>query len=128
MIISCYHVLKQIEARPAMWTGEENLQSIQIYLSGYYHALQDTNLVPDSRTDVSFAAWVAQKLGYEASTAGWVNLIIAHCLGLETKSIHWEQLISLHLTREQHAASIRKFYELVEEYMTESRKNNPGLL
>ena len=48
MIIECYQLLKEIEKRPAMWTGEVNLKSIKLFVSGYYQALIDNKIVPEN--------------------------------------------------------------------------------
>jgi len=119
MILDCYKILKQIESRPAMWTGEATLKSIHNYISGYYQALLDNKIVLKSHTDEAFFDWVANKLGYYESTAGWVNMILAYCIGFDSKNISWEDVFASSVTKEQHLKSIRYFYQLLEEFKKE---------
>lgn len=120
MIIDCYNILKKIEPRPAMWTGENTLKSIGIFLTGYYSALLENNLIGNSNSEESFHNWVADKLGFYESTAGWGNMILAVTIGLNPKKISWENFDS-EVDKNQHEMSIRKFYELLEEFI--SNKN-----
>ena len=121
MILDCYKVLKRIEPRPAMWTGAETLESIRNYISGYYQALIDLNIVQkfDNVDEEPFFDWVAHKLGYSESTAGWVNMILAYSIGLCPEEINWNDFTSSSLQKEQHLESIDKFYQLVEEFKSE---------
>ncbi len=109
-----------MEARPGMWTGEATLRSIHTYITGYYHALLDNKFVPKSHTDEPFFDWVANKLGYYESTAGWANMILAYSMGFKPKGISWEEVFASPITQEQHSQSIKLFYELVEQYKTEN--------
>lgn len=118
MIIECYQLLKEIEKRPAMWTGEVNLKSIKLFVSGYYQALIDNKIVPEN-IDEPFFDWVANKLGYFESTAGWANMILAYTLGFEPQSIIWEEVFDYNVTKEQHLRSLQQFYELVEQFKCE---------
>jgi hypothetical protein len=111
--------LKQIEPRPAMWTGEATLKSIHNYISGYYHALQDNKIVQKSATDEPFFDWVANKLGYYESTAGWANMILAYSMGFKPENISWEEVFATPVTNEQNLKSIKFFYELVEQFRNE---------
>ncbi len=120
MILECYKILKQIEQRPAMWTGEATLKSINNYCNGYHHALVDNGIV--SHSNEPFFDWVAKKLGYYESTAGWANMILAYCMGFEPKDISWEVVFATTVTKEQHLKSISYFYELVEEFKKEIEK------
>ena len=119
MILDCYHLLKLMERRPAMWTGEESLRSIHNYISGYYHALLDNKIVQRPLTDEPFFDWVAKRLGYSESTAGWVNMILAYCMGFKPENIIWEKFFATPVTKEQHLKSIEFFYELTEEFKNE---------
>jgi hypothetical protein len=120
MILECYNVLKRIEQRPDMWIGEASLKNIHTYISGYYHALLDNKIVQKSQTDEPFFNWVANKLGYSESTSGWVNMILAYSMGFKPESIIWEDFIKTPATRDQHAKSIKIFYELAEQFRNES--------
>jgi len=122
MIIECYQLLKEIEKRPAMWTGEVNLKSIKLFVSGYYQALIDNKIVPEN-IDEPFFDWVANKLGYFESTAGWANMILAYSLGFEPRSIIWEEVFDYNVTKEQHLRSVHQFYELVEQFRSELQSN-----
>jgi len=122
MILYCYNVLKSIEHRPVIYTGQYTLQSIDSYISGYYRALLDNGIVTDSNTNESFFDWIARKLDYYESTAGWVNMIVANSIGLKPKNVKWRALLDSTLTREQHITSIELFYKLLEEFKIEKNK------
>lgn len=112
-----YELLKKIEARPAMWTGELSLKSIRTFLGGYTFALYEYKLIDlDENKEEDFHDWVANKLGFDESTAGWQNMILAVSIGLDPKEIDWDNY-DLEVTKEQHEKSIRKFYELLEEFV-----------
>lgn len=119
MILDCYTILKQFETNPALRTGEENLGSIHIYIAGYYHALLDNRVVQSPHTVDPFHDWVADKLGFKESTAGWVNMILAYCVGYESTEIEWEEFLAAPITKEQHLKSIELFYLLLEEFKME---------
>lgn len=123
MILECYNLLKSIEKRPAMYIGESTLKGIKIFISGYYFALLENNIDREYQSD-PFFDWTANKLGYYESTAGWVNMILAHCLGIKPRDIIWEEFFDLHISNEQHLNSIKLFYELIEEYKNENLKKN----
>ena len=118
MILDCYNALKRMEQRPAMWTGENTLNSMAVYVRGYNDALTDTQLISFS-TD-PFFDWVANKLGYFESTAGWANMILAFSLGYDTKNLLWEVVMARMVTEEEHLQSIKLFYILLEEYKADS--------
>ena len=120
MILESYHLLKRMEGRPAMWTGELSLKSIHCYISGYYQALLDHQLASKDHSEEPFFDWVANKLGYYESTAGWANMILAASMGFQPGEIDWEAFLTTPVTYEQHLQSIRYFYELVEDYKKES--------
>jgi hypothetical protein len=102
-----------------MWTGEATLKSINNYISGYYHALLDNKIVQKPHTDEPFFDWVAKKLGYYESTAGWANMILAFSIGFKPENISWEEVFATPVTNEQHMKSIKFFYELVEQFKNE---------
>lgn len=102
-----------------MWTGELSLKSIRTFIDGYSFALYEHNLIEsDEDNGANFHDWVANKLGFYESTAGWQNMILAVTIGLNPKSIKWENYDSS-VTKKQHENSIRKFYELLEEFVKE---------
>jgi len=57
------------------------------YIGGYYHALRDNSLNQDEDQFEPFFDWVANKLGFNESTAGWANMILAITIGLDPKHI-----------------------------------------
>lgn len=118
MILECYNLLKTIEQRPIMWTGEASLKSIKTFVSGYYLALIDNKIV-NEHIDEPFFDWVANKLGYFESTAGWANMILAYSIGVKPENINWEEFFVYDITQEQHLKSIKLFYELVEQFKNE---------
>lgn len=119
MIKTNYKLLKQLEHRPALWTGQYTLKGLHTYLAGYEHAVRDNNLRRQEDEDVEpFFDWIANKLGFYESTAGWANMILAVTIGLDPKHLDWNNYDSK-VTREQHDLSFKKFYELLEEYVNE---------
>lgn len=114
-----YKFIKQMEARPVLWTGANTLQSIRTFLDGYSYALYEHSIsIVSDDSELDFHNWVAKKLGFYESTAGWQNMILAVSLGLNPKKIKWENYDSV-VTKQQHEKSIQKFYELLEEYINE---------
>ncbi len=112
-----YQILKKVESRPAMWTGENSLKSIKTFLDGYLFALEEYGILKsENKIEISFNDWIAEKLGFYESTAGWPNMILAVTLGLNPKKINWENY-DKGASKEQHEESIRKFYELYEEFV-----------
>ncbi|MDX1954053.1 MAG: hypothetical protein SFU20_00890 [Chitinophagaceae bacterium] len=99
-----------------MWTGKATLYNIHSYISGYYQALLDNKIVQKIHTDEPFFNWVAIKLGYNESTAGWENMILADCMGFKPENTKWEEIITSPVTGEQHLKSINFFYELLEQF------------
>jgi hypothetical protein len=114
-----YHILKRLESRPAMWTGENSLKSIRTFLAGYSYAINEHD-IPETEIDSgsNFHDWIANKFGFHESTAGWHNLILAVTIGLDPKNIEWED-IDKKATKEQHEKSVRSFYKLLEEFVNE---------
>ncbi|MGG9972154.1 hypothetical protein ACQ33O_10205 [Ferruginibacter sp. SUN002] len=120
MVLECYDLLQRIEHHPAMWVGETSLKSIHNYTSGYYQALLDNRLINKTETNDPFFDWVAKKLDYSSSTAGWANMILAYSMEFETKSISWEIMLKTPVTEEQHIKSIATFYELLRQFKNET--------
>lgn len=116
MLLECYPLLKKIQEKPQIYIGNNRLQDIRIYINGYYLGLVEYKILPKSIAVDPFFDWVAQKLGYYESTAGWVNMILAYSLDLDPKNINWDNFLSKEVTEEQHLKSISLFYKLLEEY------------
>ena len=109
--------------RTPMWTGEMSLKSIQTLLYGYCLALEDYKIAPKiPYSDEPFFEWIRERLGYSSSTAGWLNMIVAYSIGFKPEKINWENFLATSITFEQHCASIKLFYELVEEFKSEMDK------
>ncbi|AZA98282.1 hypothetical protein EG359_01095 [Chryseobacterium joostei] len=66
-----------------------------------------------------FFDWIANKVGYSSSTAGWVNMIVAYTIGFKPKTINWNKFLETTITKEQHIASVKMFYKLLEEFKEE---------
>lgn len=79
--------------------------------------------IVDENIDEPFFDWVANKLGYFESTAGWANMILAYSIGFKPESIIWEEVFDYNITKEQHLRSIQIFYELVEQFIDELEGN-----
>lgn len=110
-----------------MYTGEASLKSIQTYLMGYWTALSDHHLSNEpGNTGLSFHDWVADKLGYTESTAGWPNMILAYSMGLNPKKVNWNIFLETPVKREQHERSIALFYQLLEEFKLETETTLKG--
>ncbi|HEU0124683.1 hypothetical protein [Flavobacterium sp.] len=115
MIRECYNLLKNIESRPAMFIGEVTLNHLKIFISGYYLGICENKIIKES-VNQPFNEWIAKKLNYYESTAGWANMILAYSLGINPRNIVWEEVFNLHITKEQHLNSVHLFYKLLEEY------------
>jgi hypothetical protein len=71
-------IFERFRRRPAMFTGENTINSIRCYLDGYHFAMEwhglspvgDPLLVPGE-----FHDWVAYRLHFYESTSGWCNMI-----------------------------------------------------
>ena len=114
-----YDILKKMKDRPGMWTGELSLKSIRAFLEGYSCALYEHKLIDlKQEKGLNFHDWVANKLEFYESVAGWQNMILAVTICLNPKAIKWENYDS-EITKEQHEKSIQKFYELLEEFIIE---------
>ncbi|MFB9080432.1 hypothetical protein ACFFLS_20060 [Flavobacterium procerum] len=123
MVLECYKLFKDIEKRPGMFIGELSLDRINLFVTGYYTALIENNLIAESKNE-SFFDWTAQKLGYYESTAGWANMILAYSLGFDPKEIIWEDFFARQIAKEEHIQSIKLFYELLEEFKNEMSEEN----
>jgi len=114
----CYTLLKKMEDRPAMWTGEATLKSIRTFLDGYYLALHENNLVDEGEeVEPNFHDWIANKLGFGESTAGWHHMILAYTIGLNPKKIQWKDY-DVKVSKEQHKESIKQFYIINERHVS----------
>jgi len=120
IVLSCYAVLNRIKDRPEMWTGSEGLDSIHQFISGYWEALVDTGQVKSHSRGTGaldpFTDWIALRLGYAESTAGWANMILAHCLEIPPEEIDWFEFKKKELYSSDHQQSVQLFYTFLDEY------------
>lgn len=111
-----YDLLEVLSNRTAMYTGEHKLSNIKSFIDGYSFALKDEN---ESEKFISnfrgFHDWVAERYGFNESTAGWQNMILAVEMGLSPQNINWLGY-SENANVAHHEASIATFFELVQEY------------
>jgi hypothetical protein len=73
-------ILDQLRRRPALYTGEASLSSIEHFLSGYSFAANRYNVGnPDDRLLIprEFHDWVAYRLHFYESTSGWCHMIVS---------------------------------------------------
>lgn len=71
-------ILDRIHARPALYTGENTLTSIDQFLSGYSFALMSHDISTDHDPLIlprEFHDWVAYRLHFDEATSGWCNMI-----------------------------------------------------
>lgn len=118
-----YKALKMIEGRQLVFFVNETnhtLNGIRTFLSGYELALHNNEIAWDGPEMIVFHDWVARKLKFGESTAGWANMILAVTIGLDPKTTNWMVFDANYsaITPEQHLESIERFYELLEEYMS----------
>jgi len=123
MTEATYKILKRMEERPAMWLGECTLKAFSIFLMGYQSSLTDRGIDEDILPSSDFFEWIKEKLGYYESTAGWANMILASTIGLSPRNIKWKNY-DKEVSSEQHYSSVKKFFELLEEYMDEKTEQN----
>ena len=92
-------ILEKLHRRPALYTGENTLNSIHQFLGGYSFALAQHDLQGDGDPLLlprEFHDWVAYRLHFYESTSGWCKMI---CDRTES---------------DQHA--IDRFFELLSEF------------
>ncbi len=74
---SIYDLLGLIRQRPAMYMGSTSIVLLRAFLAGYDFAARTHDIVEESEPDFGkFHDWVAQKFGWNESTAGWDNIIL----------------------------------------------------
>ena len=111
-----YNVLERVRKRPGLYIGEENLNSLLVYIGGYSGAMMDAKIACVSKPEFGgFHEFVREKYGYSESTMGWANMILASTLGLDPKNIRWENYDN-DVSREQYKESINVFYKLLDEF------------
>lgn len=114
---SIYNTIDLIRKRPGMYIGDPSPKQLFVFLTGYGMAMDDAGI-----TDIShppffreFHDWVARKLGFHESTAGWPNMIMAVTLGLNPKKIRWENY-AVKATYQQKSEATELVFKLIDEY------------
>lgn len=101
-----------------MWTGENSLRSIKTFLDGYSLALSEHKIIEsEENSEPNFHDWVADRLGFGSSTAGWHNMILAYAMDLDPLNVGWDSYYN-NATDNQHTESIKMFYQLYWEYIS----------
>ena len=111
-----YELIETLSVRTAMYTGEHKLSNIRSFIDGYTFAMEDVELRSQFLSDFGgFHDWVAEKLGFSESTAGWQNMILAIEMGIPPKEVKWTSY-AVNASEEQHKSSVARFFDLVSEY------------
>jgi len=124
MISNNYELLKKIEIRPGMYIWSNKLKDLSLFLTGYNSALYDNNLIDIPDSPDYFHDRVAKKYWFYASTAGWENMILSVTIWLIPGKITWNSFLEIDITKEQHKQSMDKFYELLEDFISDDREQN----
>lgn len=111
-----YDLLEALSHRTAMYTGEHKLSNIKSFIDGYSFALNDEDERKTFNSNFhGFHDWVAERFGFNESTAGWQNMILAIEMGLSPQTINWVGY-SENASVAHHEASVTTFFVLVQEY------------
>ena len=117
-----YEFLKQIKGRWDVHMSVITLRGLHTWLGGYKQALFDHGLDKNKefckKKKNDFHDFVAKKLGFRESTAGWADMILATTLGHDPKTFNWLVFMNNYssIAEEDHDMSIEKFYELLGEF------------
>ena len=111
-----YKVLDLIREKPGMYCGAKSIVRLHVYLGGYDHAMCDLGFNQECSPEFSFSFddWVAARLGYYETTAGWCNMILAQTKGWSPKR-KWRTLAQSGTPSEE-ALAVARFYELLDDY------------
>ena len=115
-----YKLLGTISIRTGMYTGENDLRSIAVFINGYFYAMEELGMQDISSPSFSeFNDWVKVKLNFNSSVPGWRRLILRHIMGLvETeKSFDWEAL-DRQATEVDQKNATELFFKLINEFKT----------
>jgi hypothetical protein len=67
-----------------MYLGDKRISSLNAFLCGYHYASEVHHLDDkDSTRFEDFHNWTANYFGWSESTAGWKNIILKECHGIE---------------------------------------------
>lgn len=122
-----YDLLDEMREKPAMYLGVKSLRLLQAYTDGHMFALYQRGLKETSSPPFyrEFNDWTAERLGYEYSTAGWCNIILANTLGWSPKHHKWAKLMQSVKPADE-AAALDRFYELLDEYRRKYAEQKAG--
>ncbi|WP_143710890.1 hypothetical protein [Saccharophagus degradans] len=111
-----YDLIETISTRTAMYTGEHKLSNIRSFIDGYTFSIKNKAESLEFLSDFpGFHDWVAKRLGFYESTAGWQNMILAIEMEYSPKNIKWVGYAD-GATELQHKASVTRFFDMVNEY------------
>lgn len=72
--------LAVLRGRPAMWTGDYRVESLETYMAGYEQARWDCGFVgldPEDKMVLrGFKAWLAARVGEDPESKGWVYFVM----------------------------------------------------
>lgn len=115
-----YELLKRMENRldVYIYMSVHTLRGIHTFLCGYKLGLVVNNIPDTDEKFMRFSDWIAKKLRFYNSTMNWPDMILAVTIGTDPEKVDWmifrENYSSV--TKEQHAESIKRFYELLDEF------------
>jgi hypothetical protein len=113
---SIYTILDAVRLRPGLYIGKPSPEHLFVFLGGYQMAMQHAGIEEVSEPPFQgFHDWVATRLGFFESTAGWSNMLMAVTLGLNPKSIRWENY-DASATQETHKQALDTFFTLLDQY------------
>jgi len=99
---SLYDILIMgIKQRPALYTGDNSIHSLKIFVEGYILALKINNIPDVLDTFKEFTEWLSIKFKKQAYVKGWDTILLEEC------NMDNEKAINL-------------FFELLEYYFKKS--------
>ena len=104
--------------RLAMYTGQSNLFALRAYLDGYLMGCDGEGIPDHGIFEYEFHEYVKDRLGYYESTAGWSNMITAHCMGFSPDKVDWSDYLR-DATEDHHHAAVDLLWNLMDDYLTE---------
>jgi hypothetical protein len=117
---SFYDVIEKIRVRPGMYIGDSSPNSLRVFLDGYGLAMHEAGVEDASHPRLQgFHDWIASKLGFCESTAGWANMILATTMGLDPAHVAWDD-IHASATSQQRAEATTRVFALLDEFRREA--------
>jgi hypothetical protein len=87
------HQVFEMEKRPLLWIGEENILFLERFISGYIFGSQ---IDSDKKASIDFTHWVKKRLNSKDSL-GWAKTLLSGCEG-------------------SHKEAMRLYFSLFREY------------